>query len=368
MKSHKIIALFVALQVMRSVLAGVAGFHLVSLSPQVDPAGTTQLGLDYTLAISSAELGSPANNEMGYLIDSTSYTHGGYLVLSDPTTFEDSYIDYVLNIPAFQDANANGQSDFYDISQAVGSTSKGLYNDGNGGTGTINATWKRNAGSIQGQLTLAFPNLGLTFVHAFRLLEFDGVWTYTRTGTNITGPISLTLAEDASQQLTGAFSANLNNTNQLQISSQTVGEGTSSFNYIPLDNLDRTGTNYLGAIGFNPLSPISDGSVFYFWSVLIEDSNDANGNGVPDMSDAISATSPTPPKLLISRTDQELILTIQGEPNRKYNLERASNLINPSWLNFQTGTMASSEQIVKIPLPKDSQIYYRAVVNEAATP
>src|SRR5207247_2483787 len=67
----------------------------------------------------------------------------------------------------------------------------GVYSDPAFGPGPINAIWDRAAGSKDGTCRLSLRDLGLTFTHAFELIQFEGPLAYTMSGSAATGALAL---------------------------------------------------------------------------------------------------------------------------------------------------------------------------------
>src|ERR1041385_3597315 len=110
-----ILRVLLAFCLSRAVLAAsTPTVDLVSLSPQVFPATAREqlTGLDWNLSVS--RFGDVVNNEMAWAPADIPYSHIGYFIFVDPTTFEPEPMQFVLDIPPFADVNHNGIFDFFD--------------------------------------------------------------------------------------------------------------------------------------------------------------------------------------------------------------------------------------------------------------
>ena len=83
----------------------------------------------------------------------------------------------------------------------------------------------------------------------------------------------------------------------------------------------------------------------------LDDPNDADHDGVPDLSDDIRVAPPRAPILSLSRSATNLVLTISGETNRVYEIQEIAALTATNWQTVSLLTLSSDPQTVSLPLP-----------------
>src|SRR5439155_22768640 len=100
-----------------------------------------------SFALDLTTLSSGVNGELAFGdFFNVGYSHSTYVILTD-TLFGDQYEGAMaLGVPV-DDANGDSYPDFFEVSQAVNATTNGLYNISGLGSGTVYASWGRNAGS-----------------------------------------------------------------------------------------------------------------------------------------------------------------------------------------------------------------------------
>lgn len=331
------------------------------LSLRFAPAQFKMFGLDYTEAIGRNNY-DPANGELG-LSPNPDYTHEGYLRLEFPDLFEPIFVPFVLDIPPFSDANGNGLYDFFEVARPVASvkTTGGYYDPNYGDYMLMKATWTRAAASKDGLCQLELTALGMTFKHPFELIQFDGAFTYTSSGTNLTGRVDLAQNLNPDNRLSGPMTLGRADADYLVLQDGAWTNALEqTLTYQPLDPLERTGANYLAYFYFQDGEPATGEADYSDWLLKITDPRDSNGNGVPDLSDA--AAPPTPPRLALRWENKLLWLTINGELGRRYEVEATPTLSAPNWTPALAVTLTNTTQTVPVLLPQTSTSFWRAKV------
>jgi hypothetical protein len=326
--------------------------------------GTTGPGGD-TLDLTSDVNLNEINGEVGPAFDPPVY-----FKLTDPS-FPDPIAGSInFDTPDFVDNNGNGFDDFYEVSQAVTSTqTQGAFDTG-GANGTVMATWSRAAGSATGTcvLQLAAQGIGnlLPFTHSFQVQEYTGTLSYTAASNGITGALALTQTQAQSNKLAGLVSfvrIATNKFNQLQLQAGTLTNAagqTLTFSAAEIDRDTNEKTNYYGSIEFADGDPTTLTPDFLFWEISIDDTNDANGNGIPDLSDDPSAQPPPQgPGLTLTRSSGQLLLTVDGAKGQTYSLEETPSLLPATWQKASSITLTNSIQGVTLPVPSGQTAFWR---------
>jgi hypothetical protein len=296
-------------------------------------------------------------------------SHGAYFLLEDPT-FPDAISGQIaFDTPAPVDANGDGFDDFFQVSQAVAESTRGLFMTPVD-QGTVTATWSRGAGSTTGscRLSLVGEMFGELpeFTHSFQLLEYKGNLNYTA-GTNaITGRVDLVQTEAAANTLSGILTFTrvaTNRFNQLTLRAAALTNAASQpmpFATTTLDRDQLSKTNYFGYLDFADGDPATSTADYVDWILSIDDPNDANANGIPDLSDDASSSSPRPPQLGLSRSGNQLLLSISGESGQSYTIQQTSTLNTTNWLKSVSLTLTNDSQEFPLPLPTEQTSFWRA--------
>jgi hypothetical protein len=278
-----------------------------------------------------------------------------------------------MNLPLGVDANGNGYDDFFEVSQGVtNKVSSGTYSTSTYFSGTVTATWNRAAGSASGTCALYLYDynwdaLG-TFTCPFTLLQYAGPLTYTPGSNTVSAAISL---------------AQLGSPNMLQGPINFVKSSTDRFNTLTnqpgvwtnasSQTLSFTGeifsrhiptwpTNYAGYVFFADGDPSTASPDYPLWVLSINDTNDANTNGIPDFSDnPAGVTPPRAPQLSLARGSTNLLLTVSGSVGHTNQILGISSLTSTNWQMAQSFLQTNDPQVVSLPLPSGTPKFWRVV-------
>jgi hypothetical protein len=121
----------------------------------------------------------------------------------------------------------------------------------------------------------------------------------------------------------------------------------------------RTGTNYLGFLGAADGDPATGGSGFPTWIVAIGDANDANQNGIPDLTDPAPVPAQAP-ILSIARNGGTLLLSIRGATGQAYRVEQTSALGGTHWTAVTTLVLTNDPALFALNPPTNQAAFYRA--------
>lgn len=278
-----------------------------------------------------------------------------------------------LDLPPLVDVNNNGFSDFFESALAVGAGSSGSYTT-DIGNGTVTASWQRGAGAPNGTCVLhlvdsVFGDLG-SFTHTFQLLEYSGPLVYTPGSNSVTGTVTLRQTADPTSSLQGPFQFAKVATNRfnrliLQAGAWTnaAAQMLSFTNGLFSRDLPWT-TNYYGFVQFADGDPGSGAPDYLVWLLSIDDSNDANRNGIPDLSDDPStAPPPAPPQLVLSLTPTNLLLSVSGAVGRVQDFQQSASLPATNWQTAFSVTITNNPQLISIPYPAGPAAFWRALVH-----
>ena len=103
------------------------------------------------------------------------------------------------------------------------------------------------------------------------------------------------------------------------------------------------------------------GSAYQSWALSITDTNDANHNGIPDLSDDLVVPPPRRPALGLSRIPDHLVLTVSGEVGRTHSVQQSTNLSSTNWQTLQSLSLTNDPQSVILPLPAQSPTFWRVL-------
>ncbi|HUA67697.1 MAG TPA: hypothetical protein VMA13_04040 [Candidatus Saccharimonadales bacterium] len=277
-----------------------------------------------------------------------------------------------VNLPPAVDANNDGFNDFFEVSQGVTTTvTSGSYNTGYS-TGTITATWSRTAGSPNGTCLLdlvddTFGDLG-TYTCPFTLLEYTGPLTYTPGSNTVSAAIALTQTGNSANTLQGpiVFIKSTSDrfdvlTNQPGVWTNAASQALSFTNEVFIRNIPSWPTNYAGYVYFADGNPSTAAPDYQLWVLSIDDSNDANDNGIPDFSDDPSTvTPPRAPLLSIALGATNVLITISGDVGHTDQIQEIGSLTSTNWQTALSFLQTNDPQVVSLPLPVNTPEFWRA--------
>jgi hypothetical protein len=324
----------------------------------------------YTLDLSTDPSAAP-NGELTPLFQDGTYSHGSSFRLYDPILAQDLTGDIAFDVPTGEDANGNGFSDFFEVSQSVASTTQGAFRSAVD-EGTVTATWTRGAGSNLGncQLRLVGDTFGQMpdFSHTFELLDYSGLLSYAPGSNGVSGTIQLIQSPDSSNSLSGLIAFTKEPTNrfnelilQAGIWTNQSGQTLSYTNgFLQRDLSART--NYYGFVDFDDGDLNTAAPDFLTWILSIDDINDRNGNSIPDFSDDPVGLPLERPLLLLTRSSTNLVLSISGEIGKDYELEAISSLSLTNWIKALSLTLTNNPQVLELAIPNEAAKFWRVEV------
>jgi hypothetical protein len=331
------------------------------VSLRVHPAETTgPFGFEYEARMTTDEF--EINNELAIAPDNSPYEHSSFYIMTDPSSFEDLVLYVEVHVP-LTNRNGNGTFDFYEYGQSVTATTTGRFStDGQNG-GPVNVGWNRAASNSVGTLTLNFPTLGLTFNHAFEVLEYRGTYTYIRDGSNLTGTNVMTRMGFPTETIHGSLNAVVVSTNLIAWddgSASWQDQDRGGITFVPVGGFMERFTNvYVDAIFFEDGYRPTSASDFQLAIFTLRDTRDQNNNGIPDLTDPNTTPSPIAPRLSIKVQGDALLLTITGTAGAVYDIESSASVSRPSWVRQQTITMPAATHEIIMPRPTTLRAFWR---------
>ncbi|PYK96255.1 MAG: hypothetical protein DME19_20340 [Verrucomicrobia bacterium] len=208
------------------------------------------------------------------------------------------------------------------------------------------------------------------FTHPFEVLEYTGPLNYTPGASNVTGAVNLTQTGDPSSQLTGPIQFRKLPTNRFDelllqhsvwtnASSQTIHIGNDIDSFLRDLTLK---TNYYGFVDFDDGDPNTPDADYGSWVLSIDDSNDSNGNGIPDFSDDVSSTGARPPSLTLTPGGANLSLSISGTVGRTHEVQQITSLSQTNWATVSSVTLTNDPQSVSLSSPTNVTSFWRVRV------
>lgn len=292
-------------------LGRTAGASLHCLSLRFPPLQGTAFGESFELRLTSLSSEEPANGELfpepgG---DSSSYTSG--VVLSSIALSEPAEGLLWMEIPELGDRNRNGLDDFLEVSLDVPTTTTVGDYSSDFDNGRVTAVWTRPAGSSVGTCQLHLSGLisGLEadFSSTFELIEYVGPLSYEVAGNGPSGSLQLQRAPTGSTTISGPvqFSRVSNTALVLEAGSWVNSNGQKlEFDQALLEGVPLPANGYAAEFLFVDGDPGTVAADFLTWILLLKDPNDADHDGVADLSDTPAAPPAAAPVFTRIHFDQ----------------------------------------------------------------
>lgn len=318
--------------------------------------GETGGGLGTTLSVFSGNDPDAPNGELWAPLDDPDFTHTSRIVFTDPSL--DLSIPGVLAliVPEETDANGDGVPDFFQAAQETSQVlTEGAF-DLTIDSGPASATWSRAAGQRSGSLELQFQGAEFgslpPFQHSYEIIEFAGTLKYTPGSGTITGRVDLAQIENPAATLRGPVVLKITATNAFEFDESNLTNQLGETVRVSLGLLDADPDydfDYFGAFSFFDGDPATPEVDYELFRVGVNDPNDANGNGIPDLTDPPSAGG-APPSLAISLLGANaLSLSLTGEAGRTYGIQFRAALGSGTWGTLTNLTLTNTTQSLVLP-------------------
>ncbi|HEV2394390.1 MAG TPA: hypothetical protein VG146_18730 [Verrucomicrobiae bacterium] len=289
--------------------------------------------------------------------------YGSYLILEDVSMSTSTTVIY-LDVPSLDDANGDGLNDFLNSSQAVSTTTHGKYPDPWGARGydDVTAVWFRIAGATSGSCDITLDDRMLgplgPFHHTFELVEYTGTLSYSPGSSSVAGSVLLGQTGGAAAQMQGEARLVKSDADPFNVLTLQAGSWSADSNA----SLDFSAS----ILTRNPSRPswytgqiLANSADYRSWTLTIQDVNDSDHDGIPDLSDALA--QPRPPQLSLVCAGANLRLTIRGDIGHDHIIQQADSPNAITWTTLQTLTLASDPQDISIPLPASAPKFWRVL-------
>ncbi len=334
-----------------------AAMTLSGTSLRVHPASLSVLGQAYHETFTNPDADEP-NDELLLAGGTNNYDTLAIIDYPGSEALGAIRADFSIDIPFAGDLNVNGVTDFREVDRAiVGAISTGTLTADDGmtsGTGTIQATWNRAAGSASGTVDfkINLPDFGLsnlTFHHTFEIFEYRGTLTYEVTGTNVAASVNLPRI-GGTGGFTGPFNMSQIDAGALFRQAATwSAPGGLVFQVLPTDGIQDvpfpithvTKQFYGGILVFedgDPTTPYPD--EYDYLEIVIQDPNDSDGDGIPNLSDT-AVVAPPAPSLGIRRDGSNVVVGVKGTAGSAWMVERSTTPAGP-WVSPVTVTLSAA--------------------------
>ena len=121
-------------------------------------------------------------------------------------------------------------------------------------------------------------------------------------------------------------------------------------------------TNYAGVVYFADGDPSTVAPDYQSWTLSIDDTNDANANGIPDFSDDPAlALPPRAPRLSLTPGATNLWLTISGDTGHTNDIQELDSLMTTNWHTKLSLTLTNDPQTVSLSLPTNQTKFWRVL-------
>jgi hypothetical protein len=276
-----------------------------------------------------------------------------------------------LNVPPYTDDNTNKYPDFFEVAHGateINTTGSFLLPMGGG---TVEATWSRDAGSPTGTCQMVFtfdlPRAPLAFTHMFTLLEYKGTLEYTPGSNAVSGVVSMAQTGFPTNILQGVMQFTKPVTNpsgQLSLDAGVWTNGSAQIVGYPAASLNRVSgwpTNFSASLELGDGYPQTSAPDYRFWVISIDDTNDSDLDGIPDIADTPAVFMPRTPYLTMAMTDSNLNLTISGDVGRQHLIQESEYLSPADWQTVQIVSLLSDPQTFLLPLPSSTSRFWRVI-------
>lgn len=204
------------------------------------------------------------------------------------------YGSLVLNLPPL-DSDGIGIPNFAQRDKAGNASVTGTYTRDwpNVVTIAITGNLTRSAGSTIGSYSVVDQATGGSVANIGGTMEvqtYTGNFTYTRGAQNIVAVTMSRINAGATFNLTGNTPFTVTSANQISLPQFQMTNSVNGALYTVLaTTFARTGNKYIGSLQFADGDMRTSWADHTDWVFVITDSNDTDGNGIPDLSDSLPA-------------------------------------------------------------------------------
>lgn len=277
-----------------------------------------------------------------------------------------------VNLPLGVDANNDRFDDFFEVSQGVtNAVTTGSYSTSYYFSGAVYATWNRNAGSADGTCVLDlyddfWEDLG-NFTCPFTLLEYTGPLTYAPGSNTVSAVINLNQTGTPANTLQGPITFDKSVTDRFNTLTNRPGFWTNAAaqtlafdSEVFVRGIPIRPTNYAGYVYFADGYPSTGSPDYPLWVLSINDTNDANANGIPDFTDDPAVVRPRAPQLSLALGPTNLWLTLHGDVGHTNLIQEIGSLASTNWQTTLWLLLTNDPQVVSLPRPAGTAKFWRA--------
>jgi hypothetical protein len=238
------------------------------------------------------------------------------------------FVDWgVLDLAvANDDTNSNNVHDLAEKSQAANVSATGFWRSVTGDQGNATGTFQRSAGNNSGTYHLALTNTAAGTVNItapFYANSLEGTLTYNV--SNKTATLSFVSTAKESSNYAGQSTYAVINDAEFELAATTLFKSGGSVAMPDITFVRTGGTFYTATVVLADGEPITPWIDYQNWTLNITDPNDADNDGIPDISDAHDDLPPTitvDPGLLTYATgaDPDLRLGVSATDNIEGNI------------------------------------------------
>lgn len=328
-----------------------AQVQLHCLSVRFQPANGLA-GSSSSFMLTTDSTGVDLNGELAPLPSGSLRTHGSFFALVRENQRSDGF--FYLDVPNSADTNTNGVPDFFEVDLPVAEVMTTGSFEGADASGKVTAVWQREAKSREGTCRVTLDGLNLAFAHKFQLMEYTGALPYRNVGgeTNVTTFVTLT-QKGTTLTLSGIMVFSKLGGGRLGLQSGAWKDAkAATIAFHSIEEFEREGNDYRAPLPLQDGDPTTRVEDYVSWLLRIVDRNDANGNGIPDLSD--EGGQRLPPLLSLSLSGTNVLLTISGEIGRLHQVESILLLGLTNWTLVTNVTLSSDPQTLSLLVPATS--------------
>ena len=361
-----------------SALANEAAMSIASISIRTSSATATDLlgatyRLEFTSDLSEELIPNSFNGEWYATVGTVGYE--SFYQFENLETGEVGTGFLTIEIPNSGDANLNFLTDFFEVDQAVQGSTSGALESGPDPV-PVSALWNRVGGSAGGVVQLTVPvEFGeILFDIPFEVFEYRGTLTYTPpadVGTPIEARVNLPRVGVPDQRFAGPFPLRLAADGTLiRQATRWSGPGDMDFDVLGSFDIDEVEflitkvprrPQYAGAFFFldgDPSTPFQD--EYDIFDVFISDPNDADNDGLPDLTDPADVPPPTvTPEARLELVDGNLVLQVKAKAGARVTIESRPALTGGNWTAVQSLTLANDSESLALPALSAAAGYWR---------
>jgi hypothetical protein len=194
--------------------------------------------------------------------------------------YVDDWGEIYLNIP-YNDNNSNGIDDLYEKSMATSETISGNWYSGYDGSasGNIFGSMSRSENYQRGAYNITIGNTyagDMNFSGDYYVGTVSGTIDYSNTEKTISITYSVTF-DSQTPPTTVETTYEILDPNTIRINAVDI---------LPTTEFTRDGNTYSGTVVLTDGEPLTSWPDYQRWFLTITDTNDSDGDGIPDISDS----------------------------------------------------------------------------------